>query len=363
MPRPERVHGLLAAELRAAPPRPSEDLRERVVAIASGVPPSPSRPWHPWPRRVAFVLAPVAAAAAVVAIVAAVPRDDGADNQAVRAPTLTPNLEGARESFDGAAERSSGDEKRFAPTPQALTGGETAPLAPGGRRLQDYRATLTVRVPSLDDLSPATTQAMRITRSLGGYVVTADYGAAAGGEGDSLLVVRVPASKVSEAVLRFSELGTVTSQQVSIKDLQATYNAQTDRIHDLRNTIATLRRELRGTGLTPAGRADLQGRLANAERLLQSALNVRQATQRRGRLAQVSLTLTTREGAQPVAPSEPGRFEQTLRDALGVLGALVTWLLAGLIVAGPFLALAVGTVALERRRRRRADRRLLEQTG
>jgi len=204
---------------------------------------------------------------------------------------------------------------------------------------------------------------MRITRTLGGFVVRADYGAAAGGEGDSLLVVRVPVGKVSEAVLRFSQLGTVTSQQVSLADLQGAYNAQTDLIVALRNTIATLQRELRGPGLTPAGRDDLSRRLANARRSLDAALGSRRATERRGRLAQVSLTLTTREGAQPVAPSKPGRFEQTLRDALGVLGALVTWLLAGLIVAGPFLALAVGTVALERRRRRRADRRLLEQTG
>jgi hypothetical protein len=372
MPRPERVHGLLAAELRAAPPRPSDELRDRVAVIASRVPPLPEpTPWQRWTRRGVLALAPVAVVAGVVAIVAYLPSGGGGEtaDEAAGTPSrrvltpgsaeLTPNSREAPLAATGGAF----DAPAAGDRANALSSRFGAAVPPSGRRLQEYRATLRVRVTSLDDLSPATTRAMRITRTLGGYVVRADYGAAARGEGDSLLVVRVPVGKVSEAVLRFSELGAVTSQQVSIADLQQTFNAQTDRVTSLRNTIAVLQRELRRTDLTPEQRERLQMRLANAQRSLDSALAARQATQRRGRLAQVSLTLTTREGAEPVAPSKPGRFEQTLRDALGVLAAILTWLLAALIVAGPFLALAVAAVVVERRRRRRSDQRLLEQTG
>jgi hypothetical protein len=371
---PERVHGLLAAELRAAPPVPSDELRDRVAVIAARVPPLPEPSmWQRWTRRATLALAPVAVVTGVVALVAVVPSggDETADEAAATGsarraktrgtPELAPNLGKVPYATTGGAEAFERDALP-ADRANALSRGQVA-VPPSGRRLQEYRATLRVRVSSLDDLSPATTRAMRITRTLGGYVVRADFGAAAGAEGDSVLVVRVPVGKVSEAVLRFSELGSVASQQVSIADLQQTFNAQTDRVTSLRSTVAALERDLRRTDLTPEQRERLRTRLANARTSLEQAIGARLATQRRGRLAQVSLTLTTREGAAPVAPSKPGRFEQTLRDALGLLAAMLTWLLAALIVAGPFLALAAVASVLERRRRRRSDRMLLEQTG
>src|SRR5215211_5463799 len=229
---PERVHGLLAAELRAAPPLVSDELRDRVAVIASRVPPLPEpTPWQRWTRRTVLTLAPVALVAGAAAIVAYVPSAGGGDTQdeaagtAVRrvvtrgAPQLTPGMRKSQRTATGHVPGEA------APSPQAVSSADAFTVPPSGRRLQEYRATLRVRVTSLDDLSPATTRAMRITRTLGGYVVRADYGAAARGEGDSLLVVRVPVGNVSQAVLRFSELGAVTSQQVSITDLQQTFNA------------------------------------------------------------------------------------------------------------------------------------------
>jgi hypothetical protein len=368
MRQPERVHGLLAAELRAAPPRASAELRERVQAIASSVPP-PREPrlWGRWTRRSALVLVPAAVGAVAIGIgVVASNRGGGNEATGPGAAVHGAKSPGPQDTPSRPKVPANGAYEAAAPTAgaDALRSLRQAP-PPNGRRLQDYRATLRVRVSSFDDLSPATTRAMGIVRSLGGYVVRADYGAAGGteGEGDSLLVVRVPVGKVSAAVLRFSQLGDVVAQQVSISDLQSTFNAQTDRIRSLRGTIATLERELRRTDLTTEQRNRLQLQLARARDQLDAALGARDATLRRGRLAQVSLTLTTREGAEPVAPSKPGRFERTLRDALGVLAAMATWLLAALIVAGPFVLLALAAVALERRRRRRADQRLLEQTG
>ena len=89
-------------------------------------------------------------------------------------------------------------------------------------------------------------------------------------------------------------------------------------------------------------------------------LTQRDETLRRGRLAVVALTLTTRAEAETV-PAPPGEIEQRLRDALGALADTVTWALYVIIVAGPFVVLAAIGFVLDRRRRRRADDRLLER--
>ena len=72
----------------------------------------------------------------------------------------------------------------------------------------------------VEDLSRATQTAVRQTRNLGGYVAAANYstGEAAG---DSSLDLRVPAQNVQKAIARFTELGTILAQQISVADLQA----------------------------------------------------------------------------------------------------------------------------------------------
>ena len=169
--------------------------------------------------------------------------------------------------------------------------------------------------------------------------------------------------KVSRAVMRFSALGTVIGQDVSIQDLQRRFGRQTQRIEELQARIAGFQAELRRTDLTEPERILLRERIAAEQARLAAARGARQATLRQGRLATVSLTLTTRESAELQPPPPPGRFERTLRDAVTVLATLLTWLLAALIVAGPFVLLLAAAVAVERRRRRRADQRLLDATA
>ena len=219
-----------------------------------------------------------------------------------------------------------------------------------------------MRVATAGDLSEQTTDAMRIARSLGGFVVNARF-VQAGEAADSMLVVRVPTDKVSQAVMRFSALGTVVGQHVAIQDLQGQHNRQTERIERLRARIADFERELTRVDLTDDARIRLRELIATDRARLKTALGGRQATERRGRLATVSLTLTTREQGELQPPAPPGRFEDTLRDAVRILATLLTWLLAAVIVAGPFALVLLGALVVDRRRRRRADERLLETTA
>ena len=368
-PQPEPAFDDLAARLRAARPVAPEPLRARVLELATATAPAPTRRVRRVRRPLALVLVP----ALLVALVAggALLGRNGTQAHEESAGTgggatgahpepASPVPARARPAGSAADAERSAEAAATAPAPGAAF--ESSPFAPPStRRLQEYRADLRVHVASLDDLSLATTKAMAITRSLRGYVVRAAYGAPGDGDGDSTLVVRVPVGNVAQAVLRFAGLGTVIGQQVSIEDLQLGLNRQNDRIRALRGTIATLERELRRDDLTDDARARLRARLQNARETLAARLNAREATERRGRLALVALTLTTREGAEVAPPAPPGRFEQTLRDALDVLATLTVWLLAALIVAGPFLLLAAIGVLLEQRRRRRGDERLLER--
>jgi Domain of unknown function (DUF4349) len=353
----------LARELQAARPEASDELRERVLGAAR------TETVHDRPRRFRLTsfLVPALGAATVVAFVAVgVTSLRGAeDAESVAGADTTAVVEDAAEYDVPAAGRAAGDEsaaggaeRQLAPMSSAAPA-ETLP--PSGNRLQEYRADLRVRVADLDELSEQTAEAMRIARSLGGYVVSAQLTTPVGEDGDSELVVRVPVAKVQDAISRFSGLGVLVAQDIAIQDLQGQANRQDEQIAALRRTIATLERALEAPDLTAEERAELERRIANADRQLKQVQRARAATQRRGSLARVGLTLTTREEGQALPPPPPGDFEQTLRDALGALEQVVAWSLAALIVASPFLALAALLAALEARRRRRAEERLLQR--
>lgn len=324
----------IVAQLRATRPRSSAGLRQRVREIARAEPaPRRSLAERLPSRKLVFALAAAAALAAIVAYGAT--RGDRTEQQeAQRAPVAS------------AIQEDSSVESAAAP-----------PTSPG--RLQDYRAELTLRVQDVEALSRATARAMRIAQTLGGFVVSASYDARA--EGDSLLVVRVPIGRVQEAISQYATLGTIVGQRYSLQDLQTGVDELDARIDQVRDRVASLRRDLRDPNLTDDERAVLRRRLEQARDELAALLDQRDSTVRQASTAEISLTLTTREAARPAPP--PGELEGTLRDALGAVATVSVWLLAALIVVSPFLALAlVGTVGV-RRFRRRAAERLLERPG
>jgi hypothetical protein len=203
---------------------------------------------------------------------------------------------------------------------------------------------------------------MKITRSLGGYVVSASYDEPGDADGDSVLVVRVPIARVQDAILRFSQLGAILAQHISVADLQAQLDRQTDAIAALRRTIAKLETQLEDTTLTPEARERLKLRLIDARRTLTAREGGHAQTKRRAATARVALTLTTREEVVPTPPpSGESGLGKTLKDALGVLAAVLTWTLAALIVASPLLVLAALLAVGFRMRRRAEERRLLER--
>jgi len=229
------------------------------------------------------------------------------------------------------------------------------PLSPG--RLTEVHASLRLRVRNVDGLSKATAHAMRITRSLGGFVQSVDYGTPSGGNGDAYLTVRIPVGNVQKAVTRFTALGSILSQHLSIRDLQNQANAEELRILQLRQLAAQLRAKLAGS-LTPEERVAVQARLDAVRGLLRAKTGQHSGTLREGRLSTFELELTTRKGAA-AAPTHPGRIGRAVRHAYSALSKTIAGLLYVLIVLSPLLVLAAAVLWGARYRRRRVEQRLL----
>ena len=308
----EKFEGLVN-ELRAARPEAPESLRQRVAAIAARPDAPPRRKLH-----VTWVLAP--AAAALVAGAVAVGVLSNRDQGDPLGPLTFEAERVSTESLD-----SSGS-----------TAAKLSPIAPA-KRAQLYSVAIALRV---KDLSETTQDALRRTRALGGYVRSVDYGEG-DGEGTARLVLRVPIGRVQTAILRYSELGTILDQHVSVRDIQPRLNRRFERVAELRRVIPTLSGEERAAA--------------------QAELDALQTAQRRERrqasFATASLNLTTKDAV--VVPTEPGRIQRALERAADVLAAETVAIVYAAVVAAPFILLGLVVAIAARAARRRSDRRLL----
>lgn len=378
----ERIEALLAGEppqadeqrlarviyeLQAARPAAPERVRERVEALAAaGSARRPSLLERLSLRRALLVLAPAlllvsVGAAAVQGIVSATSDvDDGAvalesvrtrpNVSAQKADPTQPPVFRAYEDSASAGESQLGQRATQSP-------GAAVPTTPG--RTQDYHAALRLRVDDVDDLSARTQQALRLTRQYGGYVVALRSRNPRTDDGDANLDLRIPIGKVQQALVAFSQLGAIVSQDVSIRDLQGQIDRHTRDIRRLRDRIAALRASLLDPNLTDAERSRIEAELAQARSRVAALEQERRTISRQGRFAKISLALTTQKPA--AKKDEAGRIERAFDDAASVLGKEIAFGLYALIVAIPFLLLAALGIAGARVGRRRADQRLLER--
>ena len=295
------------SELRETAPRAPERLRDQVRAL------------RPRERRFTPRLRPAVAAAIVIAVAVAI----GA--ALINAPKSSRKGQDSAQAVKGFS-------------PQAGRALGRAPVATGApkltaeSRLQKQDVSMSLRV---NDLSGATQSAVRTTRRLGGFVAGADY-ATGSKEGNSRLALRVPVANLQKAIASFTQLGTILSQHISVADLQSGLDRLDGRIAKARH----------------AGHARAVSRLERR----------RDALIREGTYAHVSLQLTTTEPAAKKVVV-PGRFDRFLDTSGDILGKEVIAVLYALVVAGPFVLIAALLFLAGRTRRRRADHRLLEETG
>jgi hypothetical protein len=331
-------------------PGPPAELRGRVAELAAAA--DVRRP-----RRRGLALAVAVGLLAVAAVAGIVLGSrDSAPQQKVSGAAVGTRTGATELAKPKSAQPVPARANRTADRAQALggvRGGINLPVNPG--RLTEVHASMRIRVSGLDSLSKTTARAMSITRDLRGFVQSVDY--ATGREGTAYLTFRIPVANAQQAVTRFSTLGTILSQDVSIRDLQDQANAQRLQILRLQRTASVLRERLRGS-LTPEERVRIEARLDSVRGLLRLRTQQRAVTVRQGRLATYNLELTTRKGAA-VTPGHPGRIERAARHAFEFLSKAIAGALYALIVLSPLLALAAVALWASRFRRRRVEQRLL----
>jgi hypothetical protein len=353
----EREFEELVRELRALPTAAPEHVQERVRAL--GEPTRPPSLYErlltvPW-RRSLLVLAPVCVLGLVSAAVI-----HGVLNSSPERATVAPTT--AKANPRAGAE----DQRRDAEEGRAVFGTATTPTlssalpVPNPDRLQDYEASMTVRVKDVEALSDRANEAMRVVRSYGGYVVSLEQSTASGRPGQADLVLRVPVTRVEDALMRLADLGTVIDRQLSIRDLERVVQQQRARILQLKLFIAKAVERLKGS-LPADVRLRLELQLEQARRDLSLATKANKGTLREASLSRIALTLTTQKPIGAAQPG-PGRIERAARDAgsfLAAAGAVVLFLL---IVLSPLIVLAVAALWGTRAYRRREERRLLAST-
>ena len=344
MTSPDLSHEL-AAQLRSSPPVAPPELRERVRAIVSRE--SDRKPvfspgWFRLPR---LRLAMVPAAAALVLVSSAVVFGlVRSGNGETIAADRTESVEDATRGAESA--------------PFGTTAGKLAPTAPAlsadTTRLQRVTATLTVEVADSDAVSSASQDALDLTRRLGGHVVSASV--ATGDEGTASLTVRVPADKVQDAVVGLSALGRITSQQITIDDLQEGIDAMSSRRNSVRGQIARITAQLESQTLDAETRAKLEARRQALRSELSQLRRGIATTTTEGRFATLQLAIVT-PGASGVVPTS-SRLDRTIDEALNVLVWEGVVALAMLVVIAPFV-LIVLAIWLGRHLYRRQEERLL----
>ena len=310
----------LVAELRAARMTAPAEVRERVRLIAANAEPTP--PGRFLRRRSLVLLVPLAAALAGAIVLT---RPSGHPHQAGVA--LGSRVEHAA----------------------ALTPDQLRPARSQGlctRTVADTGAAV-----RRDDRRACQLTGRRVERRQEGAAdheharghPTSVHASAAGKAGTADLVLRIPRRHVQEAVTRLSQLGTITSEQVDIQDLQAGLDTTDRRITRLQHQLATLRTEPQ----TPERDRAIAAVTAQVERLQRNEAS----TVRSAQFATVRLHVAT---APPPAAAHHGH------GPLHGIGVAAYWAGVGAVYALAFgvpLLILCGLVLLAARavRRRRVD--------
>jgi Domain of unknown function (DUF4349) len=354
----------VTGQLRATRPLAPEALRERVRAIAAAPPVPSSFPRVSVPHLRLAIPALAATALAAAGLIAVVrPQHQETSVVTAKPPTTRSAVTHANPPAStvpvfGAATDQAQQAQALAPATKQAPSVGAAPAPTTGRAV-DYQAQIGVRVKDSEALSSATARAQAIARDLGGYVVSVEYASA--DTGNASLTLRVPTAKVQAAIAQLTALGTITSQQVQIQDLQDQLDRLARRIAVLRGRIAHITVLLANPDLTAERRAQLEADRTQLQNDLRSVRAQKAATSNRAALATIQLTLTTSE--RSITPVPASRIHRTLDKA----GRIITWegiaLLYGLVVVAPLALVGMLGWFAARQRRRSIEARLLARSS
>jgi hypothetical protein len=294
--------------------------------------------------------------AALVAVVlsAGGGSNDSASNaggSGVAAPVQTESSDAAKSSSESGSAGSAGGSASSSSSSPALKA--PAPSAPARQRRVERSTRLEL---TTTDVQAASDGVVRATQATGGFVQSSQV-STGDGRSTASFVLRVPTSRLDDALARLSRLGHVRSLQQSADDITNVYDAASTRLAEARAERRGLLRAL-ARATTAAEISSLRARIADNRRALQRDQRELDAVRNRANYATIGLELTGVARKHAAVPSggswTPGDaahdairvLEVSAGVALIALAVLVPLTLVG--AAGGFAAVAV------RRRRREA---------
>jgi hypothetical protein len=207
---------------------------------------------------------------------------------------------------------------------------------------------------STTDVQKATDGVVRATQAAGGFVQSSQL-ATGDGRATASFVLRVPTSRLDDALARLSKLGHVRSLQQSADDITGAYDGASGRLTEARAERRGLLRAL-ARATTAQQISSLRARVADNRRELQRYQRDFNAVRNRANLATVGVEVTGAPRKHAAAPSHgswtPG---DAAHDAVRVLEVSAGVALIALAVLVPLtlVGAAAGFAAASLRRRRR----------
>ena len=334
----------LIQELRASRPSAPAELRARVRELAAERPArTRSTGWRFPVRRGAFIAVPVAVAIAIAAAgVVGLSRSDAPS----RASVAGRNPEAKATHLE--AQTAPSTRATPAPTFGAMDSAT-------GARAQRVSATLTVEVRDSNAVSRAAQDALDLTRSLGGYVVSSSV--TTGEQGNASLTVRVPVARAQDAIAGLSGLGRIVSQQVTVDDLQEQLDQLDHRRASLVEQITRITARLETEDLDAERAAALAARRRALRNELRAVRSQIAGTSAEARMSTIQLSIVTPNASGAVVPGS--RIDRTIDQALNVLAWEGVAALGMLIVLAPFALVGVAVWLGRRVYRRHEEERLL----
>jgi hypothetical protein len=195
---------------------------------------------------------------------------------------------------------------------------------------------------------------VRATQATGGFVQSSQV-STGDGRPTASFVLRVPTSRLDDALARLSRLGHVRSLQQSADDITNVYNGASTRLAEARAERRGLLRAL-AKATTAAQIASLRARIADNRRALQRDQRELDAVRNRANYATIGLELTGVARKHATVPSGgPWTPGDAAHDAVRVLEVSAGVALIALAVLLPLslVGAAGGFAAVAVRRRRR----------
>lgn len=323
------------------------------------------------PRRMLLPAGALATALVVVGVGISSLGDNGTDQTLEPTPGIGSQLEGSSAEGAGDATGTNDDAagaKAFKEFDRASGAAAdevaTAPPLPGSdgtapgkaKRRQDRNAFLALKT-GTDEVRDVSDQAIQITESAGGVVLSSQLSETER-RSTASLELSIPTRELDPTLDRLTDLATVQTLNEAAVDITRPFVSAQDELRDARAERRQLLRAL-GNASTEAEADALRKQLRDARSRISRAEAAFENIARRARTSQISMTI---EGTPGGADKDGWTLGDAADDALSVLKTIAGVLLISAAILAPLAILAAAAYAIALGARRRRRNRALDES-